>query len=104
MFGLHPLFYVAVPAIRGTVFLEFDLCVRVQIVSEVLKQSHLLLQLSFCWIIAHFVGSDGISFVSCLLFDIFECFSILVDDDFGGVVEVDSSGAVREQITQPIFS
>jgi len=102
MFGLHPLLDVAISPISW-VFVEIDLIVSIKVVSEVLKKSHLLLELSFGRILAHFIRGDRVSFVSCFFLDVLEVLAIFVNNDFGWVIEIDTCWAVWKEITQPIF-
>lgn len=94
MFGFHPLFDVAIATVSGPVLLKLDFGVSVEIVAEVLQEGHFFLKLSFCRVIIHFVRCDSVSFIALLLFNVFEAFPIAIDNDLGGVVEVDTCGTV----------
>ena len=90
MFGFHPFLDIAVSTVGGGIFVEINFVVGVEIISEMLEKCDFFLKLSFRRIVTDFVGSDGVSFVSSFFLDIFKIVSIFVDDDFGGIIEIDS--------------
>lgn len=99
VFGLHPFLDVAARSIWRCFLIDVDLGLSIEIVAEMLKEGNLLLELSLRWEAAEFVRSEDVCLVALLLFDVFEVFAVLVHDDFCGIVEVNSSGSVREEIT-----
>lgn len=75
--------------------------IGVEVVAEMLEKGDFLLELSFRWEITDLVRDDCVFVV--LLFNVFEVLAVLVRDYFGRIVEVNTSRAIREQITKAIF-
>lgn len=99
MLGLHPFLDVAVARVRRRVLdIRLDLCISIQIVLEMLQECDLFLQFSLGRVVAQFVRSYGVGLVSLFLLDVLEVLTVLVDDYLGGVIEVNTCGAVRKEI------
>lgn len=89
MLCLHPFLHIAVASFRRCL-LRLCFAVGIEIVSEMLQQSHLFLEFSLGRIIAEPVRSNCVCLISLLLLNVLEILSISVHYYLGGIVEVDS--------------
>ena len=103
MLGLHPFLDIAVTTIWGSIFVKINFVIRIEIVSEMLQESHFFLKLSFSRVFTDFVRSDRISFITSFLLNVFKVVSIFINNYLSWIIEIDSSWSVRKQISKTVF-
>jgi hypothetical protein len=73
------------------IFIKFYFVDSIEKVSEMLEKGIFLLKLSLRWVVTEFIRSNCIGFVSLLLLDVLEVFTVLVNNDLDRIIEIDSS-------------
>ena len=102
MFCFHPFFNVA-----KSLFLCFRnlyfAWICIEIVSEVLEESHFFLEFTFLRILVQSIAWNGVNFFARFFFNVFKVLASLVQNYFCWVVEINTCGSIGQQIAKSIF-